>query len=697
MLKLALIENLRRLAEELLAARAARNAADAYVSGADEARGIGSLPPGTDPAFIVQLLHRLREYGLRLAAVRAAVDDDLAARQTTAEETIRGEHQRQGVAQASVANAVTSLRLCTTLDWQEYVESVSLVEQVLQRDPSGAYPRMDFLSRDQQRQAVEELATASGEGQVRVALKAIESARQAAAAGSTDARAAHVGYHLVDRGRADLEAELAFRPAVAIRIRRALVRHAAGVYLGAIAAVTALVVATGVAYAGRVGGTAGLQWLAALLVLLPASDFAIALVQRAVVHAVGPRRLPRLDFPAGVPESARTMVIVPTMLTSAEGVDALVEHIEVLALGNLDPCIHFAILSDFADTTTPDAPGDAAILARARAGIEALNVKFGEDHSRSLLPLSPRSSVERRRERVDRVGAEAREDRGVQPPAARRRGHQLLDPGRRAGRAAVGALLHHARLGHAPAARCRPAPDRHHRAPAEPAAVRRPTRAGHRGLRHPAAARQRHDGQRGGIALRAHLRRPHGGRSVYDRGLRRLPGPVRRGHLHRQGPLRRRCLLRGARRPRPGKRAALARPVRGPLRADGARHRRRSRGRLSLQRAGPRAAAASLGARRLADPVVAVSIRPFAARRDAQSPAAHLPLEDPRQSAAQPDASGDAAAARRRMDRPAGTPDRLDGDRAGGGRVPVAAARDRGAAGPSPGTIMGPLPADGRR
>src|SRR5258705_7410321 len=69
MLKLALIENLRRLAEELLSGRAARRSADHYVSSADDDSGIGSLPAGTEPAFIVQLLHRIREYGLRLSAV----------------------------------------------------------------------------------------------------------------------------------------------------------------------------------------------------------------------------------------------------------------------------------------------------------------------------------------------------------------------------------------------------------------------------------------------------------------------------------------------------------------------------------------------------------------------------------------------------------------------------------------------------
>jgi len=381
MLKLALIENLRRLADELRSARLARQAADVYVAGADAGGQPGPFPVGRHDAFVVQLLRRVREYGFRVSAVRGLVDEDLAARNTTAEEAIRGEHQRQAVAQVSVANAVTSLRLCATLDWQEYVESVSLVERVLQRDPAGAYGRMDFLSRDEQRRAVEGLASTSGEGQVRVALRAIESARQAAAAGSPTDRAAHVGYHLVDQGRADLEADLAYRPDVRTRARRALVRHAAGLYLGAIAGLTGVLLAVPLDDARAAHVSPVVLLAVALLVLLPASDFAIACVQYLVVHIVGPRRLPRLDFSGGVPASARTMVIVPTMLTSGARVDTLVEHLEVLALGNLDASVHFAILSDFADSITPDAPEDAALLNRARAGVEALNRKFGPGHA----------------------------------------------------------------------------------------------------------------------------------------------------------------------------------------------------------------------------------------------------------------------------------------------------------------------------
>src|SRR5258707_5714648 len=279
MLKLARLETLRRLATETMESRSARLAADAYVAqierlGDEIAR---LLPVVFGLAPIVHLLHRVREYGLRLSSIRTAVERHLAAQETTAEAAIRGEHQRQAADQVSVANAIGSLRFCSALDWRQYFESVSLVEQVLQRDPAGAYARMDFLSRDRQRQAVEELAAPNGDAQVRVALRAVESARQTAAAASPadpstssgsprspsrDDRAAHVGYHLVDRGRRVLEVDVAYRPRLADRARRFVFTHATAVYLGPVTIITAALLIGAVAYA-RHGG-AGVRLLTAL-------------------------------------------------------------------------------------------------------------------------------------------------------------------------------------------------------------------------------------------------------------------------------------------------------------------------------------------------------------------------------------------------------------------------------------------------
>ncbi len=383
MLKLALIENLRRLAEEMIEARAAVRAADAYVARVDAA-GHGKppqLPKSLHPGYIHQLLLRLREYGPRLSAVRDAVETHLSAQQMTSEDAIRSEHQRQAAAQVSVANVITSLRLCSTLDWSQYFEAVSRVERVLQCDPAGVYGSMDFLSRDRYRQAVEELSKPTGEAQLAVALKAVERARQVVEGGQAGDRAAHVGYYLIGNGRRDLEADVAFRPRFGRRVRRFIFAHATAVYLGSIGLLTALPLGLGLGYLHNQGSSLWLRAAAVPFLLIPASELAIAFVQRRAAHWVPPRRLPRLEFAAGIPENARTMVVVPTLLTSVPDVAKLIEHVEVLALGNLDPRIHFAILSDFVDAPAREMPEDEAILSAARTGIEALNARFGEGHA----------------------------------------------------------------------------------------------------------------------------------------------------------------------------------------------------------------------------------------------------------------------------------------------------------------------------
>src|SRR5439155_6563648 len=226
----------------------------------------------------------------------------------------------------------------------KYVEGVSLIERILQRDPSGVYDRMEFTSRDRYRHAVEALADPTGEAQVRVALRAIESARQAAEQTGADSRAAHVGYHLIGGGRRELEHDVAHRPPLAQRWRHFLFVHATPFYLGAILLLTGLGVAAGVV-ATAIAPFWVRAW-AGLLTLIPASEFAVALTHRAVHRILRPMLLPRLDLRRGIPESARTMVIVPTIISTAEGVQNLLEHLEVHALGNMDPRSHSALLTD---------------------------------------------------------------------------------------------------------------------------------------------------------------------------------------------------------------------------------------------------------------------------------------------------------------------------------------------------------------
>ena len=378
MLKLALVEHLRGRGDVLSAARRERQYAD-RVARAVESRSqmpTPDWPAHVHPAFATRLLQRCREYGETASKLRQQLSSALASRGQSIEEAIRAEGQHQASEHASISNLIGSLRLVSSFDWSEFFESVSLVEHILHRDPAGVYGQMDFRSRDRYRHAVEELAEPTGEGQIRVALKSVERARRVAES-TADVRETHVGYYLIGSGRRQFERSVNWTPSPAQRIRRWFFRFATPGYLGTICLGTVLLVAAAVSYAYAYGWRGGSLIAVALLTLIPASELVIQIIQYVISRLIPPRRLPRLDLDR-VPADCRTMVIVPTILDSATQALDLVAHLEVQALGNVDPHIHFALLTDFRDAPSETLPRDTETLAAARAGIEALNAKYAD-------------------------------------------------------------------------------------------------------------------------------------------------------------------------------------------------------------------------------------------------------------------------------------------------------------------------------
>ena len=222
----------------------------------------------------------------------------------------------------------------------------------------------------------------------------------------------------------------------------------------------------------------------------------------------------------------------------------LLDELEVRFLANRDPHLHFALLSDFADAASGGSLPDDARWSSARSA--AIDAAERAPRRRSLLSLSPRAPLERARAAVDGVGAQARQARRVQPAAARRDRHQL----RRACTAICRCCRRSATSSRStPTRSCRI--ERRRRLVGTLAhPLNRPRfdaarRARDRRLRRAAAARRKSTSSAPTARVRAGLRRARRPRSVHDRVVRRLPGPVPRGQLRRQGHLRRRR-LRGA-------------------------------------------------------------------------------------------------------------------------------------------------------
>jgi hypothetical protein len=173
MLRLALIENLRRAATRIAAQRIDRNRADYWADQmmeiaekdpkslilviADMAR---SSPPMAS-AFVAELARRLQGQSPALALPLTWIEQRLSESGLTIEQSVQSENQQQAVDQVSISNSIGSLRFLGAMDWRTFVETMSVVEQTLREDPAAAYGRMDFATRDRYRHVVEKMARSS--------------------------------------------------------------------------------------------------------------------------------------------------------------------------------------------------------------------------------------------------------------------------------------------------------------------------------------------------------------------------------------------------------------------------------------------------------------------------------------------------------------------------------------------------------
>ncbi|MES1185159.1 MAG: glucoamylase family protein [Myxococcales bacterium] len=323
--------------------------------------------------FLVQLLKRIRDHDAPLAPAMEWLQARCQELGSSPEELTRLEHLRLAADQVSVGNAITSMRAIAALDWTRFFDAVSQVEEVLKSDPSGAYPVMDQPSRDRCRHAVERLARRSQVSERGVAERAIAMAEAASSSAASSSAEGHVGYYLVDAGRAELERAISYRRSVAEHLRGAIQAHPAAAYLGAMLVLTlGLCLLVGRLIWARLGG----GWaLGGVLVLfaLPASELALALVNTFMVAALPPRLLPKLDFEERIPDEHRTLVVVPSLLENEASLAQLLEDLEVRALANPGENLYFALLTDFTDADAAETPADAPLLEAAVQGIAALN------------------------------------------------------------------------------------------------------------------------------------------------------------------------------------------------------------------------------------------------------------------------------------------------------------------------------------
>lgn len=385
MLRLGLVENIRRMSmrvaarldeveqADILAAQimAANNESPEALTAALD-RFIIDHPPFS-PTFVARFLHQIRGYQVNFTPL-VWLEQWIAEDGPSAEVAVTRSNRMIALTQITVSNCITSLRTIARLDWKEFVESQSATEKILRKDLSGHYSSMAFGTRDHYRHVIEHIAKRTKTPEEDVANLALGLSVESH--GHGDERRSHIGYYLLDEGRLRLEAATGYKPPFTERFYRWTQRHPTALFFGGIVITTTLLLLA-VMSALPETTTIAQQVAVLLLVLIPANEIGIGVVNQLVTLLMPPHILPKLDFrDDGIPDEFRTAVVVPTLFGSVAAVNEALAHIEVQYLANRDPNLSFAILSDFTDSPTETREGDDDIVQAAIEGIGELNQKY---------------------------------------------------------------------------------------------------------------------------------------------------------------------------------------------------------------------------------------------------------------------------------------------------------------------------------
>ena len=427
MLRLALIENLRRISARIAIDRIDRNLANYWSKLMIETAGqdpknlilvIADMARSSPPlvsAFVSELNRQLRGKGPSLALSLNWVEQQLSENGLTSIELVNAENQKLSADQLSMSHGIGSLRMLGAMDWRDFVETHSIVEQILREDIGNIYQAMDFSTRDRYRHVVEHIAKESRKPEQEVARLVIDLSLASKANTVAGECPSHVGYFLIGPGLRQTKKAAKMREPLISRVRTPLKKQVLTIYLSAILLIT-LGITSGLLFKASLETKNGwLLFCIGLLSLLCCSQLAISLVNFFSTLLVKPHLLPRMDFSQQIPLGSRTLVVVPSMLITTDEIETLVEALEVRYLANRNNNLHFALLTDFTDAAEEKLAGDKVLTDLVLLRIKELNIKYRRDKNDLFLLFhrfrcwNPQESVwmgyERKRGKLSQLNA----------------------------------------------------------------------------------------------------------------------------------------------------------------------------------------------------------------------------------------------------------------------------------------------------
>ena len=318
-------------------------------------------------SFIEYMSYCLKKYGKKAYGYLKILEEETEKAGITVQDAIQKEHFDIAICKTSMANCIISMKKIQRINFLEIFEKINGVEEILNRDPTNIYNKMEYKTKELYRNNIKELAKQSNISEIYISRKILELCQRP----NLKEKQKHIGYYLIDDGRKELCYELG------INEKKLSYNVKTQIYILAIIIFT---ISISVFLSKTVVKDNLIKTIITILLLiLPVSEFVVQTINRILSKYVKNKIIPKMDFFEGIDSENSTFVVIPTIIKSKEKVRELFRKLEVFYLANKSKNIYFALLGDCSESDKKEEKFDKEVINEGLLQVQLLNDKYQKD------------------------------------------------------------------------------------------------------------------------------------------------------------------------------------------------------------------------------------------------------------------------------------------------------------------------------
>ena len=320
-------------------------------------------------SFVEYMSYILKRYGKKGYSYLKALEETIELTGSTVSDVIKKEHFDIAVRKVTIGNSITSIKKIQRINFLEIFEKVNGVEELLKKDPSNVYSKMDSKSKEYYRNKIKEISRKTKISEIYITRKLLDLANKSSIEENKEEKKNHIGYYLIDEGILELYKELKYKPKINISTKAKTKIYIISIIL------LSIIISLFMATKSNVKNIY-VSMISFILFFIPATEIVNQVISYILSKTVKPKLIPKIDFLNGIDKENSTMVVIPTIVKSKEKVQELMGKLEVFYLANKSENLYFCLLGDCSESENEEEDFDKEVIGEGKKQVEILNTKY---------------------------------------------------------------------------------------------------------------------------------------------------------------------------------------------------------------------------------------------------------------------------------------------------------------------------------